>query len=319
MLLHPFDRVVPDSATRRTAAVSRRVFWRSLASRTLTLRGYDTLLAPAAAAIDILPYQLEPVIAAALHHAPRVLLADGVGLGKTIQAGLITAELFARGEAARVLVLVPPALRDQWAAELRGRFDIEADVIDAGAIRALGAGAPGTVNPWGIPRVAIVSIDFAKRPEVCAAIADAAWDVVIVDEAHTVTLDTDRHRATHQIARHASRVILLTATPHSGDASQFAALIALGAATPTEPIVMFRRSRSDVGISVARRSRLLRVRVSRAESGALALVLAYVREVWAAAARRGDADARLVATVLLKRALSAPASLARSVERRRAL
>ncbi len=319
VLLHPFDRVAPDAAPRRTAAASRRVFWRSLARRTLSLRGYDTLLAPAAATIDILPYQLEPVIAAVLHRVPRVLLADAVGLGKTIQAGLITAEFFARGEAARALVLVPPALRDQWAAELRGRFDIEADVIDAGALRALGSGAPATVNPWCIPRVAIVSIDFAKRPEVCHALADAPWDVVIIDEAHTVTLDTERHRATHHIASRASRVILLTATPHSGDASQFAALTALGAATPAEPIAMFRRSRSDAGFSVSRRSHLLRVRLSRAEARALTLVLAYLRELWTAASSRRDAEARLVATVLLKRALSTPASLARSIERRRSL
>ena len=319
VLLHPFDRVAPDSTIRRTAAVSRRVFWRSLTTRALSLRACDTLLSPATAALDILPYQLEPVVASVLRGAPRVLLADAVGLGKTVQAGLITAELVARGEAARALVLVPPTLRDQWASELRQRFGLEADVIDAGALRVLGAGAPATVNPWSIPRVAIVSIDFAKRPEVCQALADAAWDVVIVDEAHTVALDTERHRATHHIASRAGRVVLLTATPHSGDNAQFAALTALGAATPAEPIVLFRRSRSDVGIHVTRRSRLLRVRLSRAEARVLTLLLAYVRELWAAASRRGDAEARLVATVLLKRALSTPASLARSIERRRAL
>lgn len=319
VLLHPFDHVSPDSTIRRTATVSRRAFWRSLAGRALSLRACDILLSPATAALDILPYQLEPVIAAVLHRAPRVLLADAVGLGKTVQAGLIAAELFARGEATRALVLVPPTLRDQWASELHQRFGLDADVIDAGALRALGARAPATVNPWSIPRVAIVSIDFAKRPEVCPALSDAAWDMVIVDEAHTVALETERHRATQHIASRAGRVILLTATPHSGDGSQFAALTALGAAAPSEPIVLFRRSRSDVGIQVVRRSRLLRVRLSRAEARVLTLLLAYVRELWAAASCRKDAEARLVATVLLKRALSTPASLARSIERRRAL
>ena len=166
VLLHPFDRVSPAPNADRPRAVPRGAFWRSLAHRTVTLRAHDTLVSPAAAALDILPYQLEPAIALVLDGATRVLVADAVGLGKTVQAGIALAESLARGHAARALVLVPAALRDQWLGELRSRFGLDAEVVDAPSLRATGSRLPRTVSPWLVPRVAIVSIDFAKRAEV---------------------------------------------------------------------------------------------------------------------------------------------------------
>ncbi len=319
VLVHPIDEVTPLAADGRPAVVSCRAFWHRTAARLLSLKPFDSLVAPVTATLDILPYQLEPALAVTTRGWRRVLLADAVGLGKTVQAGLILAELFARGHICRALVLVPAALVGQWASELRGRFSLEATSVDHGALRELAADLPRTVNPWLVPAVAVVSIDLAKRPEVRAGLAEAAWDAVVVDEAHVATGESARHDAADALARQAPYVILATATPHSGDDGAFAALAGLGAVRPDEPIALFRRSRSDVGLASSRRSIRLRVRPGPAERRALRLLAAYARLLWSDPGGERPGAARLVATVLIKRACSSPGSLRRSVLRRRTL
>lgn len=318
MLLQPFDEVRPVRDT-RPVILAPRMLWARLGSRLVSLLTLDGLVAPAAARLDLLPHQLEPALAVAAGGAPRVLLADAVGLGKTVQAGIIVAELFARRQAGRALVLVPAGLRDQWARELNSRFGLDAEVVDAAALRMLAASLPRTVNPWLVPRVAVVSIDFAKRPEVRLGLHEAGWDVVVIDEAHTVGADSVRHHAADLLCRRAAHVVLITATPHDGLDAGFAALAGLGASTPREPLVMFRRSRRDAGLDAPRRQRLLRVRLGTAGSDAQRTLLAYLRRVWASRASTADPGARLAAIFLLKRALSSPAALLRSIQRRRAL
>jgi superfamily II DNA or RNA helicase len=319
VLVHPFDRVTLVPPCGRPRVVRVRTWCRALAARVAGLRAFDRLAAPVAARFDLLPFQLEPAIAMAIGGTPRVLLADAVGLGKTIQAGLAISELFARGLASRALVLAPASLRDQWQAELRSRFALDAVVVDAPALRARAAALPRTISPWTVSRIAIVSIDYAKRPEVLTELAQVPWDVVVIDEAHAVTQDSARRTAAHRLAVRASHVALLTATPHSGDDGAFAALTGLGARSPDEALVVFRRSKTNVGCTVARHSRVLSVRPGGAERGLMALLLAYLRALWDTARPLAQADARLVATLLLKRALSTPDALLRSVLRRRAL
>ena len=140
----------------------------------------------AAAKIDLLPYQWEPALAV-LAGCTRVLLADEVGLGKTVQAGLIVGELQARGLVERALILVPAGLRDTWARELGDRLGIEARIVDHAEIAQLTASWPPDVNPWSRRGVTIASIDYVKRPEVLAAIEDVPIDIVIADEAHHLT------------------------------------------------------------------------------------------------------------------------------------
>lgn len=319
VLVHPFDRVSVMPEPGRPTVTRGRTFCRALADRLIGLRAFDRLAAPVRARLDLLPYQLEPAIAMALEGVPRVLLADAVGLGKTVQAGLVIAELFARGRASRGLVLVPASLRDQWLAELRTRFDLDATVVDAPSLRTTAATLPRTVGPWTVSRLAIVSIDFAKRQEVIAELATVPWDLVVVDEAHTATQDSGRYRAAHRLACRASHVVLLTATPHSGDAEAFGALTRLGACVTDEPLVLFRRSRREAGPAVVRRARTIGVRLGPAERALLTSLLTYLRTLWRSGPSGGRADARLVATLLLKRALSTPQALLRSVLRRRAL
>ena len=117
------------------------------------------------ARIDLLPHQLEPAFAMVRGMGSRVLLADEVGLGKTIQAGLVCAELLARGAIDRVLVVAPAGLREQWTHELAERFSIAAANVDAAALRRLTATLPVGLNPWSTTAIAITSIDYIKRPE----------------------------------------------------------------------------------------------------------------------------------------------------------
>jgi len=246
-----------------------------------------------------------------------VLIADGVGLGKTIEAALIARELASRRDACRTLVLVPAGLRDQWAHELDAQVGLHAVQADAAWLRAMGAELPAGVNPWSMPGVYIASLDFAKRPEVLQPIEETSWDLTVIDEAHLASIGTDRRAAAHAIASRSRRVLLLTATPHDGAADEFDALTRIGQiAEGRSPLAVFRRSRSDIGTGLQRRTALLRVALSASERRMHDLLDCYTAEVWNEARRRRDSRARLMSIVLRKRALSSAASLAASVRRR---
>jgi superfamily II DNA or RNA helicase len=265
------------------------------------------------AGMDLLPHQLEPALAVVQGRATRLLLADDVGLGKTVQAGLIVAELRARGAADRLLILTPPGLRDQWAAELLERFGIEAQVVEAAGLRRLACTLTVGANPWTAVPVAIASIDFVKRPEVLPAAAGAAWDVMIVDEAHGAVGSTDRHRAVATLAARAAYVVLLTATPHSGSRPAFESLASIGLLNDhDDPLVVFRRTRSEVRLDASRHVHRLRVRQGTYERR---LHASLDRFAWAVRQQRGS-GAALGLSVLYKRACSSAHALRCSVDRR---
>ena len=228
-IIVPFDRVEPIRRRNRARVVGA-VLWRR-ACRALIAADDPpgSLRCARTARIDLLPHQLEPAMAIVRGLATRVLLADEVGLGKTIQAGLIAAELLARGAIERVLVLAPPGLCDQWLQELAERFAIDAVTADGRFLRRLARELPIGVNPWQTLHTAVASIDYVKRPEVFPAATARPWDVVIVDEAHACAGDSDRRTAVHALASRASYVLLLSATPHNGDRESFASLCAIGA------------------------------------------------------------------------------------------
>src|SRR5215813_5423756 len=226
-LLAPFDAIdpIPSSPAPRMAGTVR---WRR-ALRDLLHRGLPgELRATANATIELLPHQLQPALAVVDGLGCRLLLADDVGLGKTIEAAAIVAELRARGVADRVLILTPPGLRDQWAEELLARFAIRADIVDVRGVRERAATLRPGVNPWTTWPVAIASGDYIKRPEVLRAAAARPWDVVIVDEAHRVANDGERHDAVALLAAYSGYVLLLTATPHNGDTPAFESLCRIG-------------------------------------------------------------------------------------------
>lgn len=150
-----------------------------------------SLRTAAAARIDLMPHQLEPALAVVRGLATRLLLADDVGLGKTVQAGLVVSELLRRGICERALIVTPAGLRDQWSEELSGRFMLRAEIVDGPLLRRAAVALPVGANPWVTAPLAIVSIDYLKRPEVLPAAAACNWDVIVVDEAHAACGDSD--------------------------------------------------------------------------------------------------------------------------------
>ena len=313
--LLPFESWERLPSLDATRVVSHRR-WQHLAREALaqaTPSAYS-LVAAAAADISVLPYQLEPALAVVRSVAARVLIADEVGLGKTVQAGLIIAETLARRTDATVLVLCPAGLRDQWHDELTRRFHLAPVALDSSALRRLPLirGA----NPWSVHPLIVTSTDYIKRPEVIRALEPLVWDLLVIDEAHGVAGQSDRHHAANLVAQRARNVVLLTATPHSGSAAAFERLRSVGDFEGMFPLMVFRRTRAETSGSSGRRTRWLRVRSTDLERRMHRALMAYVGRVWRHPASPG---ARLAMVVLTRRACSSPASLARTLERRLAL
>jgi superfamily II DNA or RNA helicase len=185
--------------------------------------------------VDPRPYQLVPLLVGLKLDPVRVLIADDVGIGKTIEACLIARELLDRGEIERIAVLCSPQLAPQWQAELRDKFHIEAELV-----------LPATVNRLEkhcrigeslferYPHV-IVSTDFIKSERRRAEFERTCPEMVIVDEAHTCAYGFDGRAGRHQrwelvsklSAKQDRHVILVTATPHSGNETAFRSLLTL--------------------------------------------------------------------------------------------
>ena len=314
----PFEDADPISAAPGPPRIVRAAAWRCTAGAAIaeSAPAWSSLRAAASARLTLFPYQLEPVLAMTRGAGSRYLLADEVGLGKTIQAGLLVAELLAREPEARVLLVTPAGLREQWRDELRDRFSLDAEILDAGGLARATARLPPGVNPWAVPRVALTSIDFVKRADVIRALEPIVWDLVAFDEAHALSGRSDRATAAELIAGRARRVVAITATPHTGDVPAFHRLCALGRLAADDPMLLFRRSRADAGLSGGRRVRLLRITPTPAEQMLHRALDAYARRVWRDAPAGSAAAARLAMIVLARRACSSPASLARSIERR---
>ena len=317
-LLLPYDRPTRWRRRPRAHVVAPQTWLRQLQGALADARGFGELRAAPAAGIDVLPFQLEPALALISGRASRFLLADEVGLGKTIQAGLMLAELQQRGWCEHAIVLTPAGLRRQWADELERRFQIRAAVIDASALAAMAAAMPLDVNPWSVEPVVIASIDFVKQPEVLRSLQQQLWDVLIVDEAHQASTASLRYDAVQSLAIRSRHVVLLTATPHAGDDAAYRALCDLGRLDPLDPILLFRRTRRQVRRPQARRVHLLPVRLTPQGRTMHQVLAEYVRRLWDTGGRHGRRDIQLVATVLSKRAHSSASSLAASIERRRA-
>ena len=313
-VIAPFDRPRPVTAASLRRKRRHAVIKHALAA-IHSANPPGGLWTAAAARIDLHRYQLEPALAA-IAGASRLLLADAVGLGKTIQAGLLLSELYQRAWIERALIVCPAGLRDTWQRELSDRFGISAAVLDQQSIADRIAHYPAGVNPWTADSIAIVSIDFVKRDEVLAALEGVPIDLLIADEAHHLSAGTDRGAAIARLASRAAWCVLVTATPHSGDPDAFAYLTALG--RHADPIAIFRRQRHDVGLDHARRTHFLRVRTSAHERELFDAIAAYSRAIWSGRGR-DDHAARLIAITIARRATSSHEAIVNTLRRRRAL
>ncbi|WP_443026324.1 helicase-related protein [Sphingomonas sp. CCH15-F11] len=199
----------------------------------LTLRrGAGPFRSAAQLAFEPRTYQLVPLLMALRMAAPRLLIADDVGIGKTIEAGLILRELMDRGEVDAFSVLCPPHLVEQWLGELKARFGIDAVPVTSSTASRLERGLPLGQTLFEAYPFTVVSLDYIKAEKRREGFARACPDFVIVDEAHACV---GTHKGKQQrfdllqgLARDPDRrMIFLTATPHSGDEEAFARLLSL--------------------------------------------------------------------------------------------
>ncbi len=211
-------------------------------------------------------------------------------------------------------MVCPAGLRAQWQEELQQRFDLNAALLDSTGVARLTAACETSANPWSAAPLVITSIDFIKRPEVMRAVEGLIWDVLVFDEAHNLASRSDRATAAASLARRARTIVMLSATPHSGDEAAFVRLCSIGDARGRFPLLLFRRTRHDAGIPVQRRSRWLHVRPTLAEMRMHVALIEYAQRVWQESGVGNGG--RLAMTVLLRRAASSADSLARSLERR---
>ena len=174
---------------------------------------------------NLLPHQIYIANEVGQRHAPRVLLADEVGLGKTIEAGMIMQQQMLTGRASRILILVPPSLLHQWLVEMLRRFNLHFSLFDAERLAETSAG-----NPFETEQLVLSTLElFDSQPALRTEALAAKWDLVVIDEAHHLrwTQDTpsDDYAFAEALAQQTSGLLLLTATPEqTGQASHFARL-----------------------------------------------------------------------------------------------
>jgi len=238
-LLHPFELIRPIATDFEPQRAGRLRQWRLYHDAFLLEQalGPSALLAAQPGRLDIAPYQLVPVMRALRMSRPRLLLADGVGLGKTIEAGLVMAELIARRRAHRILIISPAGpLLEQWHGEMRERFGLRFDTVrNAGELQEVRRSLVLGANPFDHVSYCLTSVDFAKQEKVLQELERTAWDLVVLDEAHhCVRLgsagdweDSRRRRLAEVLARQTDGLLLLTATPHDGYDAHFASIIEL--------------------------------------------------------------------------------------------
>jgi superfamily II DNA or RNA helicase len=199
----------------------------------LTLRrGAGPFRSAAQLAFEPRAYQLVPLLMALRIQTPRLLIADDVGIGKTIEAGLILREFMDRGEVDSFSVLCPPHLVEQWVGELKSRFGIDAAAVTAGAAARLERGLPLAQTLFNAYPFTVVSLDYIKADKRRDGFARTCPDFVIVDEAHacvgTQKGKQQRFELLSELARNPERrMVFLTATPHSGDEEAFGRLLSL--------------------------------------------------------------------------------------------
>jgi superfamily II DNA or RNA helicase len=179
------------------------------------------------------PYQLVPLLMGLKLDPVRLLIADDVGIGKTIEAGLVARELLDRGEVERLAVLCPPALAEQWQEELRGKFHIPVELVLSSTARRLERGAAMDQSLFDLYPFVVVSTDYIKSDRRRDEFLRSCPELVIVDEAHTCSYAAAGRGGRHQryelvkgLAADPERhIILVTATPHSGNEGAFRSLL----------------------------------------------------------------------------------------------
>ena len=291
-----------------------------------------------AAAMDLVPYQLEPARQALRQPRQRILIADAVGLGKTLEAGILVSELLARGRARRILVLALKSMLTQFQKEFWNRFTIPLTRLDSAGIQRVRRNIPGNHNPFHYYDKSIISIDTLKQDaEYRTYLENAYWDVIVIDEAHNVAdrgTGSLRSRLAKLLSRRSDTLVMLSATPHDGRARSFASLMnmldATAIADPDEyeaedfrdKGLVIRRFKKDIAHEVEsafqdRRTFSREFAASAEEEAAFEALLA-VDVAQGDSARMNNAEGRrdLFAVTLEKALFSSPAACIATVDQR---
>lgn len=282
---------------------------------------------------DPLDYQLQAVSKALSEDnlRPRILLADAVGLGKTLEMGMILAELIRRGRGERILVVTPRHIMEQFQQEMWTRFAIPLVRLDSVGIQQVRQQLPASRNPFTFfPRV-IVSMDTLKSPKYRAQLEKVRWDAVVMDEIHNATnVGTQNNQLARTLAPTTEALILASATPHNGDPESFKEILRLLDPTSVAPDgtidmasarrLIIRRHRNSpevagfVGEKWAQRNEPRNIPVeASAEENAVAREL---QQTWLESGGANPAQDRLFPWTLVKAFLSSPAALAETIQGR---
>jgi len=284
------------------------------------------------AAMDVMPYQLEPALQALGQIRHRILIADAVGLGKTIEVGILLAELIRRGKGKRILVVTTKSMMTQFQAELWSRFTIPLVRLDRAGIQRIRDDIPTDANPFDYYDKTIISVDTLKNENAFRTYLEKShWDIIVVDEAHNVAVRGSRSaraKLAQLLSSRSDTMILASATPHDGKPESFASLMNM--LNPTaiadsknytkEQVegLFLRRFKKDVQEQIGkafleRKTSRWAVGASAAEESAFDLVVAAQFQSFDQASHSGRL---LFRTVLEKSLFSSPAACLRTIEQR---
>jgi superfamily II DNA or RNA helicase len=184
--------------------------------------------------MNLVPYQLDPALQALRQPRQRILIADATGLGKTLEAGILTTELIQRGRGQRILVITLKSMLTQFQKEFWSRFSIPLVRLDSAGLAAVRNRIPANHNPFNHFDRSIISIDTLKTNlEYRNYLEHAWWDLIIIDECHNVAARAQesglsrRAKLARLLSTRSDSLILLSATPHDGSARSFASLVSL--------------------------------------------------------------------------------------------
>ena len=320
--------LVPDTSPRFTRSL---LYMESLLRRAVP--NDQRIRVARRAAMDAVPYQLDPARQALRQPRQRILIADDVGLGKTIEAGILVSELVARGRGQRILVVAVKSMLTQFQKEFWNRFTIPLTRLDSVGIQRVRRRIPSNHNPFHYHDKSIISIDTLKQDrEYRTYVENAWWDIIVIDEAHNVAERGSRSLRSQLAKRLATRsdtLIMLSATPHDGKARSFASLMNMLDPTAIgDPDDFTREDFQDKGLVIRRFKKDVREQVKRSfrdrtilrNPFSLSSVEEAASEALLAVRVRGQAagGSRQLFSVTLEKALfSSPAACLETVARRR--